>query len=118
MPNQRPSFCVTQLPAERELWTMGEADIQGRKDDIAKAITQYEDHFKRDHANMQLLREQITLMAHLNWEQQVHHGNFTSTPPKKCVSVKGCAFLKSRKYFTLKTRSFCFGAFSGNLRGI
>ena len=63
---------VTQLPAERELWTMGEADIQGRKDDIAKAITQYEDHIKRDHANMQLLREQITLMAHLNWEQQVH----------------------------------------------
>ena len=63
---------VTQLPAERELWTMREADIQGRKDDIAKAITQYEDHIKRDHANMQLLREQITLMAHLNWEQQVH----------------------------------------------
>ena len=63
---------VTQLPAERELWTMREADIQGRKDDIAEAITQYEDHIKRDHANMQLLREQITLMAHLNWEQQVH----------------------------------------------
>ena len=63
---------VTQLPAERELWTMREADIQSRKDDIAEAITQYEDHIKRDHANMHLLREQITLMAHLNWEQQVH----------------------------------------------
>ena len=63
---------VTQLPAERELWVMREADIQGRKDDIAEAITQYEDHIKRDHANMHLLREQITLMAHLNWEQQVH----------------------------------------------
>jgi hypothetical protein len=63
---------VTQLPAERELWTMREADIQGRKDDIAEAITQYEDHIKRDHANMQLLREQITLMTHLNWEQQMH----------------------------------------------
>ncbi len=51
---------------------MREADIQGRKDDIAEGITQYEDHIKRVHANMQLLREQITLMAHLNWEQQVH----------------------------------------------
>ena len=51
---------------------MREADIQSRKDDIAEAITQYEDHIKRDHANMQLLREQITLMAHLNWEQQMH----------------------------------------------
>ena len=52
---------------------MREADIQGRKDDIAEAITQYEDHIKRDHnANMQLLREQITLMAHWNWEQQVY----------------------------------------------
>jgi hypothetical protein len=53
----------TQLPAERELWAMRGADIQGRKDDIAEAITQYEDHIKRDHANMHLLREKITLMA-------------------------------------------------------
>jgi hypothetical protein len=51
---------------------MKESEIEIRRENIAEAITQYEDHIKRDHASMQLLGEQTTLMAHLNWEQQVH----------------------------------------------
>ena len=63
---------ATQLPPDHELWNMKESEIQIRRENIAEATTQYENHIKRDHANMQLLREQTTLMAHLNWEQQVH----------------------------------------------
>jgi hypothetical protein len=63
---------ATQLPPDHELWNMKESEIEIRRENIAEAITQYENYIKRDHANMQLLREQTTLMAHLNWEQQVH----------------------------------------------
>ena len=63
---------ATQLPPDHELWNMKESEIQIRRENIAEATTQYENHIKRDHANMQLLREQTTLMAHLNWEQQMH----------------------------------------------
>ena len=63
---------ATQLPPDHELWNMKESEIEIRRETIAEAIAQYENHIKRDHANMQLLREQTTLMAHLNWEQQVH----------------------------------------------
>jgi hypothetical protein len=31
-------------------------------------------------------------------------GDFTSTPPQICVSVKGVAFLKIRKYFIVTTQ--------------
>jgi hypothetical protein len=63
---------ATQLPPDHELWNMKESEIEIRRENIAEAITQYENNVKSDHTSMQLLREQATLMAHLNWEQQVH----------------------------------------------
>ena len=43
---------TTQLPPH-ELWNMKESEIQTRRENIAEAITQYENHIKRGHANMQ-----------------------------------------------------------------
>jgi hypothetical protein len=51
---------------------MNSLDIESRNAEIAEAITQYEDHVKRDHDNMIILHEQNALMAHLVWEQQIH----------------------------------------------
>jgi hypothetical protein len=51
---------------------MSEHDIRTRKEEIADAIDQYENHTQNDHASMQLLRRQCSYLAHLVWEQQLH----------------------------------------------
>jgi hypothetical protein len=63
---------VTHLPNADILWEMSEHDIRTRKEKIAEAIDQYENHTRNDHASMQLLREQCSCLAHLVWEQQLH----------------------------------------------
>ena len=63
---------VAKLPDEKTLFRMNSLDIESQNAEIAEAITQYEDHVKRDHDNMIMLREQNALMARLVWEQQIH----------------------------------------------
>jgi hypothetical protein len=63
---------VTHLPNADILWDMSEHEIRARKEEIAEAIDQYENHTRNDHASMQLLREQCSCLAHLVWEQQLH----------------------------------------------
>ncbi len=63
---------VTHLPNADILWEMSEHDIRTRKEEIAEAIDQYENHTRNDHASMQLLREQCSCLAHLVWAQQLH----------------------------------------------
>jgi hypothetical protein len=61
-----------QLPRAKELWTKQDRWINERKDEIASAIKQFEDHVKRNNSDQQLLREQTTLLASLVFEQQTH----------------------------------------------
>jgi hypothetical protein len=63
---------VSQLPSEEQLWNMNEIEIETCQELIEDALTQYENHTKRDHANLRLLREQGSLLANLAWEQQMH----------------------------------------------
>ncbi len=63
---------VTHLPNADILWDMSEHEIRTRKEEIAEAIDQYENHTRNDHASMQLLREQCSCLAHLVREQQLH----------------------------------------------
>ena len=63
---------MAKLPDEKTLFRMNSLDIESQNAEIAEAITQYEDHVKRDHDNMIMLREQNALMARLVWEQQIH----------------------------------------------
>jgi hypothetical protein len=51
---------------------MDSLDIESKNFEIAEAISQYEDHIKRDHDSMIMLREQNALMARLVYEQQLH----------------------------------------------
>ena len=61
-----------QLPKAKELWTKQDGWINERKDEIASAIRQFEDHVKQNNLDQQLLREQTTLLASLVFEQQKH----------------------------------------------
>jgi hypothetical protein len=64
---------VTHLPNADILWEMSEHNIRTRKEEIAEAIDQYENHTRNDHASTQLLRERCSCLAHLVlWEQQLH----------------------------------------------
>ena len=44
---------VTNFPNADILWEMSEHDIRTRKEEIAEAIDQYENHTRNDHASMQ-----------------------------------------------------------------
>ncbi len=46
--------------------------LNERKDEIASAIRQFEDHIRRNNLDQQLLREQTTLLATLVFDQQTH----------------------------------------------
>ena len=61
-----------QLPKAKELWIKQDGWINERKDEIASAIRQFEDHVRRNNLDQQLLREQTTLLASLVFEQQKH----------------------------------------------
>ena len=54
-----------QLPRAKELWAKQDRWITERKDEIAAAIRQFEDHVNRNNSDQQLLREQTTLLASL-----------------------------------------------------
>jgi hypothetical protein len=57
-----------QLLRAKELWTKQDGWINERKDEIASAIRQFEDHIRRNNLDQQLLREQTTLLASLVFE--------------------------------------------------
>jgi hypothetical protein len=61
-----------QLPKAKELWTKQDGWIQERKDEIASANRQFEDHVERNNQDQYVLREQTTLLASLVFEQQTH----------------------------------------------
>ena len=61
-----------QLPKAKELWTKQDGWIQERKDEIASAIKQFENHVERNNQDQYVLREQTTLLASLVFEQQTH----------------------------------------------
>ena len=61
-----------QLPKAKELWTKQDGWIQERKDEIASAIKQFEEHVERNNQDQYVLREQTTLLASLVFEQQTH----------------------------------------------
>jgi hypothetical protein len=61
-----------QLPRAKELWTKQDRWINERKDEIASAIKQFENHVNRNNSDQQLLRGQTTLLASLVFEQQTH----------------------------------------------
>ena len=63
---------VCQLPKAKELWTKQDGWIRERKDEIADAIKQFEDHVERNNHDQYVLREQTTLLASLVFEQQKH----------------------------------------------
>ena len=63
---------VCQLPKAKELWTKQDGWIQERKDEIADAIKQFNDHVERNNHDQYVLREQTTLLASLVFEQQKH----------------------------------------------
>jgi hypothetical protein len=67
---------VCQLPKAKKLWTKQDGWIAERKDkiadEIAEAITQFQNHVRRDHKDTPLLREQTSLLANLAFEQQIH----------------------------------------------
>ena len=48
---------VCQLPKAKELWTKQDGWIQERKDEIANAIKQFEDHVERNNHDQYVLRE-------------------------------------------------------------
>jgi hypothetical protein len=61
---------MARLPDERTLMRMNELDIESKNAEIDEAISQYEDHVKRDNNSIIMLREQTAIMARVTHEQQ------------------------------------------------
>ena len=62
---------MARVPDERTLNRMSDKDIEGMNLEIDEAISQYEDHVKRDNNSIILLREQNAIMARVTHEQQL-----------------------------------------------
>jgi hypothetical protein len=63
---------LARLPGERTLMRMNELDIESMNAEIDEAISQYEDHVKRDNDSIIMLRKQNAIMARIVHEQQIH----------------------------------------------
>jgi hypothetical protein len=63
---------MARVPDERTLNRMSDKDIEGMNLEIDEAISQYEDHVKRDNNSIIMLREQNAIMARIVHEQQIH----------------------------------------------
>ena len=63
---------LARLPDERTLMRLSETDIESINYEIDEAISQYEDHVRRDNNSIILLREQNAIMARIVHEQQLH----------------------------------------------
>ena len=63
---------LARLPDERTLMRLSDEDIEGMNLEIDEAISQYEDHVKRDNNSIIMLREQNAIMARIVHEQQIH----------------------------------------------
>jgi hypothetical protein len=63
---------LARLRDERTLMRMNELDIESMNAEINEAISQYEDHVKRDNNSIIMLREQNAIMARIVYEQQIH----------------------------------------------
>ena len=50
---------------------MNEVDIESMNSEIDEAISQYEDHVKRDNDSIIMLRQQTAIMARVTHEQQL-----------------------------------------------
>jgi hypothetical protein len=62
---------MARVPDERTLNRMSDKDIEGMNLEIEEAISQYEDHVKRDNNSIIMLREQNAIMARIVHEQQL-----------------------------------------------
>jgi hypothetical protein len=63
---------LARLPDERTLMRMNDLDIESKNAEIDEAISQYEDHVKRDNDSIIMLREQNAIMARIVHEEQLH----------------------------------------------
>jgi hypothetical protein len=63
---------LARLPDERALMRLSDVNIEGINLEIDEAISQYEDHVKRDNNSIIMLREQNAIMARIVHEQQLH----------------------------------------------
>jgi hypothetical protein len=63
---------LARLPDERTLMRMNDWDIESQNAETDEAISQYEDHVKRDNDSIIMLREQNAIMARIVHEQQLH----------------------------------------------
>jgi hypothetical protein len=63
---------LARLPDERTLMCMTDLDIESMNTEIDEAISQCEDHVKRDNNSIIMLREQTAIMARIVHEQQLH----------------------------------------------
>jgi hypothetical protein len=63
---------LARLPDEKTLMRINDLDIEVQNAEIDEAISQYEDHVKRDNNSIIMLREQKAILARIVHEQQIH----------------------------------------------
>jgi hypothetical protein len=103
---------LAQLPDERTLMRMNDLDIESKYIEIDEAISQYENHIKRDNNSIIMLREQNAIMARIVHEQQLHICDLNE---RHLLKVQGDKERESEDDMLMQNENFDLGTIMARL---